>query len=96
MSYDVVRRGDPLTEKEHEVMALMAKGATQPDAAERIGVSAHTVKFHLGRIFRSWARGTSCTLPSCGTSRIDRRQALRCFRFRGWSGRLLVTDSRRG
>ncbi len=52
MSYDVVRRGDPLTEKEHEVMALMAKGATQPDAAERIGVSAHTVKFHLGRIFK--------------------------------------------
>jgi NarL family two-component system response regulator LiaR len=43
--------GIDLTEREHEVLALMAEGLSNTQIAERLTVSAATVKFHIGGIF---------------------------------------------
>jgi DNA-binding CsgD family transcriptional regulator len=40
-----------LTPREHEVLTLLADGLPNRDIALRLGVSEHTVKFHLGAIF---------------------------------------------
>lgn len=40
-----------LTPREHEVLTLLADGLHNREIAERMGVSEHTIKFHLGAIF---------------------------------------------
>lgn len=42
---------EPLTPREHEVLALVADGLRNRDIAARLGVSEHTVKFHLASVF---------------------------------------------
>lgn len=42
---------EALTPREREVLALLAEGAGNREIAERLGVTEHTVKFHLGAIF---------------------------------------------
>jgi DNA-binding NarL/FixJ family response regulator len=39
-----------LTRREHEVLALMAQGLSNPLIARRLGISSHTAKFHAGAI----------------------------------------------
>lgn len=42
---------EDLTPREREVLALLAEGAGNREIAERLGVTEHTVKFHLSAIF---------------------------------------------
>jgi NarL family two-component system response regulator LiaR len=42
--------GGELTDREKEVLALMVKGLSNPDIAERLIVSRSTVKFHVSSI----------------------------------------------
>jgi DNA-binding NarL/FixJ family response regulator len=45
------RRIDELTEREHGVLVLMARGATNAEIAAQLYLSEATVKTHIGRIF---------------------------------------------
>ena len=48
-------RPDPLerlSEREAEVLELASQGLTNADLAERLGVTVHTVKFHLASVYR--------------------------------------------
>ena len=42
--------GGDLTDREREILALMAEGLSNPDIAERLFVSRSTVKFHVSNI----------------------------------------------
>ena len=42
---------EALTPREHEVLVLLADGVGNRELAGRLGISEHTVKFHLSAIF---------------------------------------------
>lgn len=42
---------EPLTGRETEILQLLAMGLTNKQIALRLGISAHTVKFHVSAIF---------------------------------------------
>jgi DNA-binding NarL/FixJ family response regulator len=46
---------DGLTHREVEILGLMAQGLTNPEIAERLFLSNHTVKTHINRIFAKTA-----------------------------------------
>lgn len=41
---------EPLTDREVQVLELIAKGMTNRDIGGLLGISAHTVKFHVGQV----------------------------------------------
>jgi DNA-binding NarL/FixJ family response regulator len=47
---DPVERG-PLTERELEVLGLLARGMANKQIAVELGISEHTVKFHVSSIY---------------------------------------------
>lgn len=49
-SSDPIERG-PLTEREQEVLSLLAKGLANKQIAVTLGISEHTVKFHVSSIY---------------------------------------------
>lgn len=42
---------DPLTPRQREVLAMVARGATNKEIAQILQIAPHTVKNHLGQIF---------------------------------------------
>jgi DNA-binding NarL/FixJ family response regulator len=40
-----------LTEREAEILGMIARGMTNPEIAARLFLSSHTVKTHVNRIF---------------------------------------------
>jgi DNA-binding NarL/FixJ family response regulator len=40
----------PLTERELEVLTLLAEGASNKAIARRLGISVHTAKYHVGQL----------------------------------------------
>ncbi len=42
--------GQDLTDREHQVLALMVEGLTNPEIAERLVVSHSTIKFHVSSV----------------------------------------------
>jgi DNA-binding CsgD family transcriptional regulator len=43
--------GDPLTPREQDVLDLLAQGLSNRQMAARLGISEHTVKFHIASIY---------------------------------------------
>jgi DNA-binding NarL/FixJ family response regulator len=50
------RRSESLTVREIEILRLLADGLANKELAERLGISDHTVKFHIASIFSSSAQ----------------------------------------
>lgn len=48
----VAAAGSPLTNREREILHLVASGSSNADVAERLWVTEQTVKFHLRNIYR--------------------------------------------
>ena len=42
----------PLSRREREVLAIIARGRTNREVATQLNLSVHAVKFHLGSIYR--------------------------------------------
>jgi DNA-binding NarL/FixJ family response regulator len=49
---------EPLTTREREVLALLAQGLANKTIAQRLGISEHTVKFHVGAILTKLGAGS--------------------------------------
>lgn len=47
---DPAGAGFDLTPREREVLGLLTEGASNRVIAERLGISVHTAKFHVGRV----------------------------------------------
>src|SRR5262245_26444142 len=49
---------EPLTPRELEVLALLAQGLPNKTIGQRLAISEHTVKFHVGAIFSKLGAGS--------------------------------------
>jgi DNA-binding NarL/FixJ family response regulator len=55
---DELPPGEPLSERESEVLTLMAEGAGNREIAARLGISENTVKFHVSSILNKLGAAT--------------------------------------
>ena len=53
---------DPLSQREREVVGLLARGLTMPRVAEQLGISARTVAFHKYRAMEALGAASSAEL----------------------------------
>jgi two-component system, NarL family, response regulator YdfI len=49
---------EPLTARESEVLALLSQGAANREIAQRLGISEHTVKFHVSSVLAKLGAST--------------------------------------
>lgn len=61
--------GDPLTARELEVLALVAAGLPNKAIARRLGISEHTVKFHVGSLLGKLGAGSRTEAVTLATRR---------------------------
>lgn len=57
---------EALTPREREVLALLAEGAGNKQIARRLGISEHTVKFHVGSILGKLGAGSRTEAVTMG------------------------------
>jgi DNA-binding CsgD family transcriptional regulator len=57
---------EPLTLREREVLVLLSLGLTNREIAARLGISAHTAKFHVSSIFGKLGAGSRAEAVSQG------------------------------
>jgi two-component system, NarL family, response regulator YdfI len=62
-------RGERLTARETEVLGMLAEGLGNKIIAARLGVSGHTVKFHVASIFEKLGAGTRTEAVTIGLRR---------------------------
>lgn len=55
----------PLTQRERQVAALVAAGATNDAVATELGLGAKTVETHLARIYRKLGLRSRTELAAC-------------------------------
>jgi len=63
---DELPPGEPLSERESEVLALMAEGAGNKEIAARLRISENTVKFHVSSILNKLGAATRTEAVSRG------------------------------
>ena len=63
---DDLRRGEALTARETEVLALLAGGAGNKEIAARLSISEHTVKFHVSSVLAKLGASTRTQAVSRG------------------------------
>lgn len=57
-SHDAAPHSDGLTHRENEVVQLMAEGLSNKQIADRLGISAHTAKFHVNAVLGKFHAST--------------------------------------
>jgi two-component system, NarL family, response regulator YdfI len=62
-------RSESLTAREIEVLRKLAAGLGNKELAERLGISEHTVKFHIASIFAKLGAGTRTEAVTLGLRR---------------------------
>jgi DNA-binding CsgD family transcriptional regulator len=60
---------DPLTAREKEVLGLLARGLPNKRVARDLGISEHTVKFHVSSIFAKLGAQSRAEAVSIGARR---------------------------
>ena len=60
---------EPLTPREREVLELVAEGMSNRAIAERLAISEHTVKFHVGALLGKLAASTRAELVAIAVRR---------------------------
>lgn len=68
-SRPVAELAEPLTPRENEVLQMLAVGLANKEIAARLGISEHTVKFHVASIFGKLGAGTRTEAVSLGIRR---------------------------
>ena len=73
-------RPDDLSDREHEILALLAVGNSNKEIARKLRLSVHTVQRHVANIYAESApeatacilqSGTSTSRPAAGEAQLD-------------------------
>ncbi len=60
---------DALTARERDVLALLARGLSNKRIGEKLGISEHTVKFHVGSVLGKLDAATRAEAVAVGVRR---------------------------
>jgi DNA-binding NarL/FixJ family response regulator len=60
---------DPLTAREHQILGLLAEGLPNKRIARELGISEHTVKFHVSSVFAKLGVQSRAEAVSVGARR---------------------------